>query len=531
MDNNSDFYFDETKKLKYKLINNNYKIYENCELYNLSGKKYKSINYTDENNNKKIYKNLNRFAFEMFNNIKLSPRQILLCNKLDTEELNVKHLYIKQINNIKEQVNDVNDVNEAIEEKNKILDDNNIEDQDDINYFINLKDITIYYIKINFDLEKDLNDEIFYDSENNLKYKIIYDKYRFYENGLYTTNENNLLKINYNLLKINYNLLKINYNTRIILLYQIFNKCYLKENEILKLKDINKELHFTNLLVLTKKEQNLENIIYEKETNLNYIIIYEKYKLYETGKLINLDNNSEISQITLKKENMKGYLYLVKHRLVYEYFFNIKLNNKISIINIDNDKNNLHYTNLHKLSGIDILNKKKIISKYNKTNDDIISNLDRSKEWKPIKGFNDMYLISNYGDVFSKHINKLMTPKINIDPTNYNYVIYKLTKDGINKSYHAHRLVYDTFIGIKNNDNDIDHIDRDPSNNYIGNLDEKTHKENCNNRTHKDQVYRKIIQYDQNMNFIKKWDNYLDLLKEFGENAISNIRKGCNKYN
>jgi len=51
--------------------------------------------------------------------------------------------------------------------------------------------------------------------------------------------------------------------------------------------------------------------------------------------------------------------------------------------------------------------------------------------------------------------------------------IYKRVKYVLaGKSYVASRLVVDTFIGIQNKANDIDHLDGNPENNKIENLEE-----------------------------------------------------------
>lgn len=53
------------------------------------------------------------------------------------------------------------------------------------------------------------------------------------------------------------------------------------------------------------------------------------------------------------------------------------------------------------------------------------------------------------------------------------------------KKYPVHRLVVETFIGHIPEDMEIDHIDRDPNNNRVGNLRIVTHRENMlNSWTH-----------------------------------------------
>lgn len=62
------------------------------------------------------------------------------------------------------------------------------------------------------------------------------------------------------------------------------------------------------------------------------------------------------------------------------------------------------------------------------------------------------------------------------------------------KGISLHRLVWETFNGEIPTDMEIDHIDRDKSNNKLSNLRCVSHKENCQNRENKvsEQTKQKI---------------------------------------
>lgn len=83
-----------------------------------------------------------------------------------------------------------------------------------------------------------------------------------------------------------------------------------------------------------------------------------------------------------------------------------------------------------------------------------------------------MYSVSSFGRVKNNKTNRLLY----LDK-NQKYVRISLNNK---KHYYVHRLVYCTF----HNDFDldgfvIDHIDGDPSNNHLDNLQKITQQENC----------------------------------------------------
>ena len=56
------------------------------------------------------------------------------------------------------------------------------------------------------------------------------------------------------------------------------------------------------------------------------------------------------------------------------------------------------------------------------------------------------------------------------------------------KIYHVHRLVVETFIGEIPDGMEVDHLDRDRSNNALDNLRIVTHSQNNRNTSHNDRV-------------------------------------------
>lgn len=96
--------------------------------------------------------------------------------------------------------------------------------------------------------------------------------------------------------------------------------------------------------------------------------------------------------------------------------------------------------------------------------------------WKPILGYENLYNISNLGNVFS------IQSKRNIKQTKNSkgYLIVGLCKNKKRKSCLIHRLVAEAFIDNPNKLPEINHKDENPLNNTITNLEWCTHKYNMN---------------------------------------------------
>lgn len=104
-----------------------------------------------------------------------------------------------------------------------------------------------------------------------------------------------------------------------------------------------------------------------------------------------------------------------------------------------------------------------------------------NEEWKPIPGYEGLYLISNYGRV--KSLPRLCKPKSNgksylikeriLKPSkhSYGYLKYTLCKESNLKYVSAHRLVASAFLDNPANLPVVNHIDCDPNNNHVSNLE------------------------------------------------------------
>lgn len=111
--------------------------------------------------------------------------------------------------------------------------------------------------------------------------------------------------------------------------------------------------------------------------------------------------------------------------------------------------------------------------------------------WKDIKGYEGLYQVSNEGrvkalkkDVVGKGKNQYDDEHI-LKP--HKVIVYgkerlqtALTKDGVKKYPIIARLVYETFVGEIPEGMQVNHIDENPSNNKVENINLMTPQENSN---------------------------------------------------
>ena len=183
------------------------------------------------------------------------------------------------------------------------------------------------------------------------------------------------------------------------------------------------------------------------------------------------------------------------------------------------------------------------------------------EEWRPIKGYEGLYEVSNLGRVKSLERTviyidgrkKEIKEKILVGRKKKGYLIVMLCKEGNNKNYAIHRLVAEAFIPNPDNKPQIDHINTIVDDNRVENLRWVTPKENSNNsltRSHKSKCQlgdknsmygkrgseapssRKIVQLTLEGELIKEW-NYIKEVTEndnsFNRGRISECCRGKRK--
>lgn len=119
----------------------------------------------------------------------------------------------------------------------------------------------------------------------------------------------------------------------------------------------------------------------------------------------------------------------------------------------------------------------------------IIMTKIEKEEWRDIKGFEGLYKINKNGEICSlEHYVYTPTKKIFVREriikhyvTKLSYHVVTLSNNKVKKLCQVHRLVYESFIGEIPEGMEIDHIDRNPSNNHLSNLRLVTRRGNMYN--------------------------------------------------
>lgn len=113
--------------------------------------------------------------------------------------------------------------------------------------------------------------------------------------------------------------------------------------------------------------------------------------------------------------------------------------------------------------------------------------------WKDIDGYNGEYQISNLGRVksFKSENSRILKQKTN----NKGYKWVALSLNGIQENVLIHRLVAKHFLDNHNGYKVVNHIDENPSNNRVSNLEWCTQSENTKKSTkfHKHYEMNKIL--------------------------------------
>lgn len=98
--------------------------------------------------------------------------------------------------------------------------------------------------------------------------------------------------------------------------------------------------------------------------------------------------------------------------------------------------------------------------------------LNSEEIWKPVKGYENLYFVSNLGNI------KNNRRVLKIHPQNSGYLQITFTKEGKRKKFLVHRLVAEAFKPTNDCTLIVNHIDGNKLNNVVNNLEWCTNSEN-----------------------------------------------------
>ena len=162
----------------------------------------------------------------------------------------------------------------------------------------------------------------------------------------------------------------------------------------------------------------------------------------------------------------------------------------------------------------------------------------KKEYWKPVVGYEGLYMVSNFGRVKSIKFGKEIILKSRKD--RYGYLQLNLWKNNKLKRCRIHRLVAEAFLPNPHNYPCVNHKDEDKTNNNVDNLEWCTHKYNSNygtaiqRRSQKrinGKRSKKVYQYTLDGQFVREWDSIRECGRNgFNPTCICMCCKGKQKY-
>ena len=105
---------------------------------------------------------------------------------------------------------------------------------------------------------------------------------------------------------------------------------------------------------------------------------------------------------------------------------------------------------------------------------------DEREEWRWVPGYEDLYMVSNFGNVMSQRSGHGSSPMGILKPqkNNAGYLQVNLIKNKKSKNVMIHRIVAAAFIPNPDNKEEVNHKDGNKTNNHTSNLEWVTRSEN-----------------------------------------------------
>ena len=137
------------------------------------------------------------------------------------------------------------------------------------------------------------------------------------------------------------------------------------------------------------------------------------------------------------------------------------------------------------------------------------------EQWRDVKGFEGLYKISSYGNIYSYTLEKLMKKQVN--PTGYEQVL--LYRDGKPFLKRIHRIVMENFSEEEfDHEMPVNHIDGNKLNNKVENLEMTTPKRNTRHavKTGLIKSCKPVMQFTIKGEFIREYSSASEAARQLG---------------
>ena len=126
-----------------------------------------------------------------------------------------------------------------------------------------------------------------------------------------------------------------------------------------------------------------------------------------------------------------------------------------------------------------------------------------NEQWKPVKGYEGLYEVSNIGRIRSNNTRDGVPIILRQLDSGNGYLYVSLCTGNKKKNYYIHRLVAEAFCENKGNKKEIHHIDENKQNNHYTNLMWVTRGENIRYSAH---AYRgrRVVKTNTGERYISK---------------------------
>lgn len=155
--------------------------------------------------------------------------------------------------------------------------------------------------------------------------------------------------------------------------------------------------------------------------------------------------------------------------------------------------------------------------------------IQEAEQWKDVPGWENLYMVSNTGKVWSQITGKIRKTAFNTD----GYEVIMLSRDGKQFGTFVHRLVAMAFLPNPNNYPVVNHKDENPKNNHVDNLEWCSYYYNLTyNNSHKKRAAKRgydVYQYNHEGKLVGVYPNTRTAAKIVG-GSHGNIAASC-KHN